>query len=422
MLKPDAMKFFLTHYDRVKLVIILSLVASLPFHIFISSILIVVGSLVTLIRMVYLRKFSFRPADHLSISLVFYFFLEVLGLLNTESANLSLGLFTLEKHQALVFIPLLFIDVTLSKENLGRIFSVFIASCLVGSLVCIGVNVYRDYTTVGVFIDEWGFSHDRLSAPIDMQAVYFSMYLSLCILMLLFTLKEKWWLISKSTKVLLLSLTFYFLGFVVALGARTMIVALMSVIISYIVYTAVLYKNFKILISAVMIPLVFAGFVFLNPVVTTRFLDLKLGRDSATNYEGYFARLDIWRPGVEVIMENFWIGVGTGDHESELHKKYLKYGFTEGVRLNFNMHNQYLQTMLNFGVLGLVSFTIVLLVQIRASISMKNPLYLSFLALFILGCLTESMLNRNKGIVFFILFSFIFYRTQKREAIYESRE
>jgi O-antigen ligase len=129
-----------------------------------------------------------------------------------------------------------------------------------------------------------------------------------------------------------------------------------------------------------------------------------------SNYGSYFARWKIWEPGIEAIKEHPWIGVGTGDHQSELDKKFIEYNYFEGVGL-FNMHNQYLQTLLTHGVVGLLILLSILFRQFRKAVLNRDSLYLSFLTLFSLGCLTESMLNRNKGFIFFVLFSFIFYKS-----------
>ena len=135
-------------------------------------------------------------------------------------------------------------------------------------------------------------------------------------------------------------------------------------------------------------------------------------KTEGSNYDSYFARTNIWKPGVEAIKENIWFGVGTGDDQMEMDKKFIKYNYLMGVQL-FNMHNQYFQVLLNFGIFGFIIFLISLFVQLKSSVFKRDLLYLSFLILFMCGCLTESMLCRNKGIIFFLVFSFIFYKSGK---------
>ncbi len=407
------MGFFLTHYEKIKLGIVLLLLASLPFHIHISSVLIITGAVVTLVKSFYSKQYNFLTIDKLSIGLLCYFMLEVIGLFYTEHENIGAGLSTIEKHQALVLIPLIFFDFELHEKNAATALSLFVASRYLRSLICVFFNFYDSYTIYEKFIHEWLFSHDRLSEPIGMQAVYFAMYLSLCVLIILFKLKEGWFIFSNRKKALLVILILWFFVFIVALGARTMIVALMLTIMGNLIYHALIFRAYKILIVATLVPLIFAGLIFLNPVVTTRFMDLRHSNAQETNYDSYFARINIWKPGLEAIGENLWFGVGTGDDQTELNKKYLKFGYKDGIEFNFNMHNQYLQTMLNLGVVGLVIFLSISVLQFGRGFLKRDLLYLSFLSLFMAGCLTESMLSRNKGIIFFLAFSFTFYKSMK---------
>jgi len=77
--------------------------------------------------------------------------------------------------------------------------------------------------------------------------------------------------------------------------------------------------------------------------------------------------------------------------------------------LNFNLHNQYLEYFLKFGLIGLLYFLTILFLSFRKAIKEKNKLYFSFLLIFCLFSLTESNLEVQRGIVFFVLINAIFY-------------
>ena len=109
---------------------------------------------------------------------------------------------------------------------------------------------------------------------------------------------------------------------------------------------------------------------------------------------------------IEVIKDNLWFGVGTGDCEMSLNKCYLSYGYIS--LMNRNPHNQYMQFALRLGVLGFLLFIACLLIPALLAIKQNKYLYLTFIALFALSCLTESMLERNKGIVFYAFFNSLF--------------
>lgn len=407
------MKFISDHYEKVKLVIFVLLVGSLPFHHMVSTILIMAAVLLSFWRAYPFRKIGKSNWDRLSVLLICYFLLEVIGLGYTDTENIGNGLFNLDKHLGFVFIPLIFLDFKINARSRRILLITFVVSCFIASLVCIIGNMYISMSESGGFFHEWRFSHNRFSEPIGMQAVYFSMHLGLAVLIIISELMKSESLLSNFKKALLIIiLLLYFFVVIVALGARTVTLALLVIIMGNLLFYACARKSFKILLATILVPFIFIGFILLNPVVTTRFLDMTHNKTEGSNYDSYFARTNIWKPGIEVIKENIWFGVGTGDDQRELDKKFIKYDYLLGVQL-FNMHNQYFQVLLNFGIFGFILFLIILFVQLKESIAKRDLLYLSFLMLFMAGCVTESMLCRNKGIIFFLVFSFIFYKSTK---------
>ncbi len=406
------MNIFLTNYNKIKIAILVLLVASLPFYLEISNVLIGVGAFFTLLHAFMTTRWSALKIDRLVIAFLAYFTLDVIGLLYTESENLSTGLFTLDKHQALVLVPLIFADLTIDRKQRQVLLSVFVGTCFVASLICLGVVMYESITEYDKVLHEWLSTHDRLADPINMHAVYLALYLSLAVFIILDSLKNNYRRFSWMKIALMTLLVFYLLAFITALGARTAIAGLMLIIITNIIIYSREQRSYKLYIFAAIMPLLVAGFIWINPVVRIRFMDMLKSSYENSNYGSYFARTHIWVPGLEAIHENLLIGVGTGDHQTELNKKYLKYNFTEGVRLEFNMHSQYLQTALNFGLVGLVVLLGNFYTQVRQGLRRRDFLYLSFIALFMLACVTEATLVLNKGTVFFVVLSFIFYKSK----------
>lgn len=396
---------------EIRFIIFLLLICSLPFVIKISNSLLILSTLLSLAN--YLLKS--RGADT-SIKLFFfigvYFLIEIFGLLYTQSENMDTGFSLLETQLPFILVPVSFMYFDISYKSRNKFFYFLIVSFFIASLICLIKNIQLSLIE-GVFFHGYYFSHDRLSEPIGMQAVYFALYLSICALFILHFLKEKYHSISPAIRVMLILLFLYFLIFIVASGARTVIVALLVLtVVSLIVY-AIQRKSIVILILSAFIPLVFVVLILTNPVVAVRFKDLRHSSTQHSNYDSYFARLNIWVPGIEAIKENFLIGVGTGDQQQELSKKFEEYGYQAGIDFQFNMHNQYLQTMLGSGIVGFIVLILIFLIQFVKGIKEKDLFYLSFLFLFTFACLTESMLHRNKGILFFLIFSFIFFKSRK---------
>lgn len=407
------MNLIIKNFDTAKLIILTLLVASFPFHYHLSSVFIILCTIMCILKFYLCKDFNVRDFDSLSLIFIIYFIVECIGLVYTEKANLHIGLFTLEKHQALIFLPVIFFDYQSNERHRKILFSTFVVSCYIATVICIIGGVRSSLLLHGVYFYDWELTHDRLSNWIGLQAVYFAMYLCFSVLIIFNTLIDKKTYLSVFKKALLILLILHFLVVIVSLGARTITVVFIVVIIGNIAVHAFYRKSYSLLIAAAIIPTIISVVIYLNPILMMRFTDLKFSDYQTSNYGSYFARLNIWEPGLEAIRENIWIGVGTGDHQTELDKKYIKFNYPEGVENAFNMHNQYLQTLLNFGIIGFIVFLTIFLIQLKSAIVLRDLLYLSFLLLFMGGCLTETMLSKNKGIIFLIVFSLIFYKSKK---------
>lgn len=121
----------------------------------------------------------------------------------------------------------------------------------------------------------------------------------------------------------------------------------------------------------------------------------------------------LWREGFEVIAENFWTGVGTGSENTALNKKLKEVDaiFWDGRQtyqlheMHFNYHNSFLQI---FAANGFFAALIFLLLIVGPFFSLKNHPFRTevhiFLWVVILSFFTESMLQRQAGVLFFAFF------------------
>jgi O-antigen ligase len=89
----------------------------------------------------------------------------------------------------------------------------------------------------------------------------------------------------------------------------------------------------------------------------------------------------------------------------EVVKSYAKNKFAIGYEKRFNPHNEFVQIAVALGLVGFSLFVAMFVLGIQSAVRYKNYLYLSFHLLFMLSCQTESMLSRQKGVVFFAFFS-----------------
>lgn len=130
--------------------------------------------------------------------------------------------------------------------------------------------------------------------------------------------------------------------------------------------------------------------------------------------DGTVQRIEIWKSSLELFKSNVLLGVGTGDVKDELLNKYDEKGMTFAKSFRLNAHNQYLQTAVALGLVGLISLLIMFIIPIIYSVKNKNYLYLCFLILVGFSIIVESMFENQAGVLFFTFFnSILFLLTEK---------
>lgn len=111
-------------------------------------------------------------------------------------------------------------------------------------------------------------------------------------------------------------------------------------------------------------------------------------------------RLVMWTVTMELILEHPF-GVGTGNVDEYLYARLEKKGFHQLVKDDLNPHNQYLQTTLEIGVLGLLVLLALISSCIYIAIKHRYFLLLLLISGLAFNMLFESMLQRQSGVVFY---------------------
>ena len=118
-------------------------------------------------------------------------------------------------------------------------------------------------------------------------------------------------------------------------------------------------------------------------------------------------RMIIWNAVSTILGQNLILGVGTGDIQDELNNKFRSKGHTKLAEVNTNTHNQYLEILIENGLIGLIIFLSMIVMMLYIAYKGRNILYLMFLLIVVISFLFETMINRLAGVSFFSLFSFM---------------
>ncbi|MCU7550846.1 O-antigen ligase family protein [Chitinophagaceae bacterium LB-8] len=113
-------------------------------------------------------------------------------------------------------------------------------------------------------------------------------------------------------------------------------------------------------------------------------------------------RLAKWETHIDIFKEHWLGGTTFGDINYIRKDTYIAKGYQDLAHYNYNAHNQYLEVLATYGIVGVFIFLGLLLSPIFQS--NKYPLFIPFLFIVSITFLTESILVRQQGILFFMFF------------------
>ena len=132
-------------------------------------------------------------------------------------------------------------------------------------------------------------------------------------------------------------------------------------------------------------------------------------------------RVFIWRYGADLISKNPIFGFGVGDAKGELSialescdEMFWIGGRNVPINKNYNFHNQFMQTWAEVGIFGFLILLFIMLYPFLFNNS--HPLFLIFVGLTFIGCLTESMFERQAGVVLFAFMYPLLFGLKKTSA------
>ncbi len=391
------------------LVFLLAVTASLPFNIQINSYLIAIFALSAILQNRWREKWeALKRRKYWLLLFSSLWFIHVIGALystHMEEARLQIA-----HNMALLIFPLtLFSIPVLSLKTLHRILGVFVLSCFIACIYCWSYNLIdllqKDLALHYFF--KWRYSYANLTQAIGAPSNYFSFYI-------VFALFSTWYLFERwqmpFQKLVSTIIAIVFLVFLFHLSARMSLFALFVTAVIHVVRLMVEHKKWYpiIYVSVFLVAFIIASSTF--PLLNNRLKDIipvnkknELSMN-AVNIE----RFQRWRAIVPLFYQNPILGVGSGDDKSLIINQYEKYNLKRAEKHHYNAHNQYLQYAIANGVIGLGAFLLTLIIPILISLKKRKWLYVYFIIIFGMCSLTESTMRRNKGIVFYSMFSCVF--------------
>jgi hypothetical protein len=144
--------------------------------------------------------------------------------------------------------------------------------------------------------------------------------------------------------------------------------------------------------------------------IDKRLFDLLWEYDNYKNggdYNGhsFIMRLEYWKTGLQIFMDNLILGVGSGDIQTAFNTQYEINNSHLKPQFRLRAHNQFITTLATFGLIGIVLFGWFLFYPMLKTKSYASFLYLSFFLIILVSLITEDTLDTQIGITFFAFFN-----------------
>lgn len=115
---------------------------------------------------------------------------------------------------------------------------------------------------------------------------------------------------------------------------------------------------------------------------------------------GNEVRLIMWTISTQLIFEHPF-GVGTGNVDFYMEQKLKKYKMDHIIEFHYNPHNQYLQTALEIGIVGLLLFIGIIVSTFIIAFRYKSYFLVLIISALAFHSLFESIFQRQSGVVFY---------------------
>jgi O-antigen ligase len=372
--------------------------------------------------------FNNRIRNFYLAACAFFFLLQITALAYTNDIPAAWN--HIQVKSALVFIPLCFYCCTyLTPYRFGKLMTAFVftlAITIAWCLVTAFIKYRFHHESVTVF-----FYHSLVSS-LGHNAVQFSILVFVGLIYLLQTADEGIYVFNKAIHFILVA---YFIGALLLLSSKLVIIFMAGYLFFYLFTTIKKKTNTRFTIAiAATIGFLFCSIIFFtNNPVSDRFKDIMHGNINvveqssftpANYFNGVQFRLLQWRFVKEILHDNkaWLLGISPGDAQNLLNQKYIAtHMYTGDPRragmgyLGYNTHNQFLESLLQTGVIGLLCFMAICFEMIKMAIRQKKQLLWAIVLLLIAYAFNESVFETQYGLVIFIFLPLFFYSGAEKE-------
>lgn len=337
---------------------------------------------------------------------IILYLLYIIGLIYTE--NIKEGISDLEIKLPLLILPTLFLFIPksfISKKNIKYFWDTYTIGVIIISLfLLVKAIIINQYPEEGLY---YNISYIRLTS------FFHPSYLSLFVLIAMI------YIFKSDKKPYNIILFFYLALYIILLSSRSGLLGLIVVFLWSLFHSLIIEKRIRktifLLFSYLLIMFIQTQSNALNQRISN--IETKTNSSSISPNGSFNQRKFIYLNIHKLILKSPIIGYGTGDVKEELDSFYQENNTYFEKYLN--AHNQYFQTLLSIGIIGLIPLLLMLIIPTYLSIKNNKPHIIAIIALIALSLMFESMLERQMGvqgiiIIYLILILDIYIIDKKR--------
>jgi len=394
---------------------LLLLMASLPFDMFYSHIILISLILHTLIQFHQPARpvLSLRTLALASVFLITAF--STIYSVNRAAAYNEWG-----KQVMILLFPVLFCflppDLTKYRASLLAGFAV-VCTATVVYLYLDAFFTLRYYGLPLSALFSYAFTNHNFSAPIEIHATFFSMQLALALVFLLSVLIE-----SPRFRYNL-----FFTGCILVLSAGLIQLSSKSVCFCLLLLINLAVPYFllgkpagrKYILVTASLSILAVVFIFKMGTFRERFIS-QLHHDLSVASPAGFgdSRLARWELVGQLIAKAPVTGYGAGSELPLLRNIFFEKKLYSSYLHRLNAHNQYLSLLLKSGIPGLLIYLATLLFGFVTALKKRDLLFFVFILLVAIVSLSENLLDVNKGIIFYaFFFSFFVFSAEDNKKL-----
>jgi O-antigen ligase len=251
-----------------------------------------------------------------------------------------------------------------------------------------------------------------------LNAIYLSLYILVALVYVVMD-KEDMIYSGRKSQWLTLSIVGFFVLNLILLSSKMMIVTGAILLVLFI--PRLLRNKAGEIFAYIALALAGIGLMLINNPVSKRYRDIdwqnyksvfRLNDFTNYSFDGLNLRLLLWRMGGELTKYNFgWLtGLGGEHYHTAMNEKIKQYHLYTGDAtgqdtgyLNYNMHNQYMESFVQFGVTGSLALIAALLFLLYSSFHYHNDVLKYLVFIFIAIFASESVLETQAGILLFTI-------------------